>query len=69
MVLLNLSPFTQLSYKSINIIFRLMLDDSNVQHEKLVLKLVEPKINGYSVDRLSESKESNEPPKKKLKST
>merc|ERR1712218_634952 len=47
---------------------RLMLDDSNVQHEKLVLKLVEPKINGYSVDRLSESKESNEPPKKKLKS-
>ena len=46
-----------------------MLDDSNVQHEKLVLKLVEPKINGYSVDRLSESKESNEPPKKKLKST
>ena len=45
-----------------------MLDDSNVQHEKLVLKLVEPKINGYSVERLSESNESNEPPKKKLKS-
>merc|ERR1712156_799868 len=36
---------------------RLMLDDSNVQHEKLVPKLVEPKINGYSVERLSESKE------------
>ena len=55
-----------------------MLDDSNVQHEKLVLKLVEPNIIGYSVPKLSESTEKSapepsneksepEPPKKKQK--
>ena len=55
-----------------------MLDDSNVQHEKLVLKLVEPNIIGYSVPKLSESTENStlepsseksepEPPKKKQK--
>ena len=45
-----------------------MLDDSNVQHEKLVLKLVTPKIKGFSVDELTESKQNGEPPKKKHKS-
>ena len=45
-----------------------MLDDSNVQHEKLVLKLVEPTVKGFSVDKLTESKEISEPPKKKHKS-
>ena len=45
-----------------------MLDDSNVQHEKLVLKLVEPKVEGFSVEKLTEPKENNEPPKKKFKS-
>ena len=28
---------------------RILLDDSNVQHEKLVLKLVSPQIEGFSV--------------------
>ena len=45
-----------------------MLDDSNVQHEKLVLKLVEPTVKGFSVDKLTESMEISEPPKKKHKS-
>ena len=46
-----------------------MLDDSNVQHEKLVLMLVEPKIEGFSVPPLSELKEDGEPPIKKQKLT
>ena len=29
---------------------QLTLDQSNIQHEKLVLRLVEPKIPGFSVD-------------------
>ena len=45
-----------------------MLDDSNVQHEKLVLKLVEPQIKGFSVDKLTEPEANGEPPKKKHKS-
>ena len=53
-----------------------MLDDSNVQHEKLVLMLVDPNIVGFSVPKLSESEDSLdpqqkignvEPPKKKQK--
>jgi len=46
---------------------RLMLDDSNVQHEKLVLKLVEPNVIGFSVPILTKSDDDNEPPKKKHK--
>jgi hypothetical protein len=44
-----------------------MLDDSNVQHEKLVLMLVDPNIVGFSVSKLSETKENAEPPNKKQK--
>ena len=39
---------------------RILLDDSNVQHEKLVLKLVSPQIEGFSVEALSENAESSE---------
>ena len=35
------------------------MDDSNVQHEKLVLKLVSPQIEGFSVEALPENKESD----------
>ena len=52
-----------------NVTVRILLDDSNVQHEKLVLMLVDPDIKGFSVPKLSESedKETNEPPSKKRK--
>ena len=49
------------------VICRLMLDDTNVQHEKLVLMLVDPNIIGFSVSKLSENNENAEPPKKKQK--
>ena len=39
---------------------RILLDDSNVQHEKLVLKLVSPQIEGFSVEALPENAESGE---------
>ena len=32
------------------VVVRILLDDSNVQHEKLVLKLVTPSVPGFSVD-------------------
>merc|ERR1712066_840271 len=34
---------------------RILLDDSNVQHEKLVLKLVTPTIKDFSVEPIGES--------------
>ena len=34
---------------------QLSLDQSNVQHEKLVLKLVEPRIPGFSVEPSTEA--------------
>ena len=46
---------------------RLMLDDSKVQHEKLVLMLVEPNIIGFSVPKLQSLEQSDEPPNKKQK--
>ena len=36
---------------------QLSLDQSNVQHEKLILRLVEPKIEGFSVDAVVEEDE------------
>ena len=36
----------------------LSLDSSNVQHEKLVLKLVEPKIPGFSVEAQGDETEA-----------
>ena len=44
-----------------------MLDDSKVQHEKLVLMLVEPNIMGFSVPKLQSLEQSVEPPNKKQK--
>jgi len=44
---------------------RILLDDSNVQHEKLVLKLVNPTIKDFSVEAIGETKESNEGKKRK----
>ena len=37
---------------------RILLDDSNVQHEKLVLKLVSPTIQGFSVEPNNETAKS-----------
>ena len=42
------------------VVVRISLDDSNVQHEKLVLKLVKPVIDGFSVDPV-ESKARKRP--------
>jgi len=37
------------------VVVRILLDDSNVQHEKLVLKLVKPHIEGFSVPPQAET--------------
>ncbi|XP_060651101.1 exosome complex exonuclease RRP44-like [Drosophila nasuta] len=44
---------------------RLSLDSSNVQHEKLVFRLVKPYIKGFSVELNSET-DTDQPPAKKM---
>lgn len=52
------------------VVVRLSLDSDNVQHEKFVLQLVEPFIEGFSVQPTNEGgkkrkpKESSKDPKK-----
>ena len=54
---------------------KVMLDQSNIQHEKLVIKLVEPRIPGFSVEpehgkRKAEDEDENAtPPKKRQRKT
>lgn len=44
---------------------RLSLDSSNVQHEKLVFRLVKPYIKGFSVEPKADDKDSQAPPPSK----
>lgn len=46
---------------------RLSLDSNNIQHEKLVLRLVHPHIEGFSVDSLSPASKRKEPESEKAK--
>lgn len=51
------------------VIVQLTIDQSNLQHLKLQTKLVEPKIEGFSVPPSTPSETSDEPPLKKKKKT
>jgi len=44
---------------------RLSLDSTNVQHEKLVFRLVKPYIKGFSVETTTEV-DADQPPAKKI---
>ncbi|KAH8268133.1 hypothetical protein KR026_000560 [Drosophila bipectinata] len=44
---------------------RLSLDSSNVQHEKLVFRLVKPYIKGFSVETKADDKDNQTPPPSK----
>merc|ERR1712014_338188 len=43
------------------------LDQSDIQHQKLSLKLVSPQIAGFSVEPLKADEEDSAPPAKKAK--
>lgn len=47
------------------VVVRLTLDSRNIQHEKFVLQLVKPYIEGFSIIPMDESEEND----KKRKST
>ena len=52
-----LSEFGQTLFQKLTV--RILLDDSNVQHEKLVLKLVSPHIKDFSVQPMDQQASSN----------
>ena len=51
---------------------QISIDSSNIQHQKLALKLVTPHIEGFSVESVKQKSpgdDQDEPPKKKVKTS